>query len=123
MPTLHLFKIGVDAWWLDTTEPETEDRETNILVTNKTYLGSGARYANAFPLMTTGAVYQGQRKESDQKRVFILSRSAFAGSQRNAAAVWSTSNRHSLRPDKCVCTYVQNFTRAVLLVVLRGTTH
>jgi alpha-D-xyloside xylohydrolase len=84
-----LFKIGVDAWWLDTTEPETEDRETNILVTNKTYLGNGARYANAFPLMTTSAVYQGQRQESDQKRVFILSRSAFAGSQRNAAAVWS----------------------------------
>jgi len=84
-----LFKIGVDAWWLDTTEPETEDRETNILVTNKTYLGNGARYANAFPLMTTGAVYDGQRAQSDQKRVFILSRSAFAGEQRNAAAVWS----------------------------------
>jgi len=84
-----LFKIGVDAWWLDTTEPETEDRETNVLVTNKTYLGNGARYANAFPLMTTGAVYQGQRSESDKKRVFILSRSAFAGEQRNAATVWS----------------------------------
>jgi alpha-D-xyloside xylohydrolase len=84
-----LFKIGVDAWWLDTTEPETEDLETNILVTNKTYLGNGARYANAFPLMTTEGVYQGQRSESDKKRVFILSRSAFAGEQRNAAAVWS----------------------------------
>ena len=84
-----LFKIGADAWWLDTTEPETEDRETNILVTNKTYLGNGARYANAFPLMTTQGVYQGQRSESDKKRVFILSRSAFAGAQRNAAAVWS----------------------------------
>jgi alpha-D-xyloside xylohydrolase len=84
-----LFKIGVDAWWLDTTEPETEDRETNILVTNKTYLGNGARYANAFPLATTGTVYQGQRSESDKKRVFILSRSGFAGMQRNAAAVWS----------------------------------
>jgi len=84
-----LFKIGVDAWWLDTTEPETEDRETNVLVTNKTYLGNGARYSNAFPLMTTGAVYQGQRSESDKKRVFILSRSAFAGAQRNGAAVWS----------------------------------
>jgi len=45
-----LFKIGLDAWWLDTTEPETEDRETNILVSNKTYLGNGARYANMFPL-------------------------------------------------------------------------
>jgi alpha-D-xyloside xylohydrolase len=84
-----LFKIGVDAWWLDTTEPETEDRETNILVTDKTYLGNGARYANAFPLMTTEGVYQGQRSESDKKRVFVLSRSAFAGAQRNAAAVWS----------------------------------
>ncbi len=84
-----LFKIGVDAWWLDTTEPETEDRETNILVTNKTQLGSGARYANLFPLMTTGAVYQGQRHETEQKRVFILSRSAFAGAQRNAVTVWS----------------------------------
>ncbi len=84
-----LFKIGVDAWWLDTTEPETEDRETNILITNKTYLGNGARYANAFPLMTTGAVYRGQRQASDRKRVFILSRSAFAGTQRNAVAVWS----------------------------------
>lgn len=39
--------------------------------------------------MTTGAVYDGQRAASDQKRVFILSRSAFAGEQRNAATVWS----------------------------------
>ena len=84
-----LFDIGVDAWWLDTTEPETEGQETNILVNHKTYLGSGARYANMFPLMTTSAVYQGQREASSAKRVFILSRSAFAGSQRNAATVWS----------------------------------
>jgi alpha-D-xyloside xylohydrolase len=84
-----LFKIGADAWWLDTTEPETEDRETNILVTNQTSAGSGARVANAFPLMTATAVYEGQRAESDQKRVFILSRSAFAGAQRNAVTVWS----------------------------------
>ena len=84
-----LFQTGVDAWWLDTTEPETEGRETGILVTNKTAFGSGARYANLFPLMTTEGVYQGQRAASDRKRVFILSRSAFAGSQRNAVAVWS----------------------------------
>ncbi len=79
-----LFKIGADAWWLDTDEPETEGRETNILVTNKVAIGSGARYANLYPLMTTTAVYEGQRAASDQKRVFILSRSAFAGAQRNS---------------------------------------
>jgi len=85
-----LFKIGADAWWLDTTEAETEGRETNILATNKIDHGkNGARFANEFPLMTTTAVYEGQRAASDKKRVFILSRSAYAGSQRNAAAVWS----------------------------------
>jgi alpha-D-xyloside xylohydrolase len=84
-----LFKLGADAWWLDTDEPETEGRETNILVTNKVALGSGARYANLYPLMTTTAVYEGQRRTSDQKRVFILSRSAFAGAQRNSITAWS----------------------------------
>jgi alpha-D-xyloside xylohydrolase len=84
-----LFKIGVDAWWLDTTEPETEGLETNLLVTHKVALGNGARYANEFPLLTTTGVYTGQRAASDQKRVFILSRSGYAGIQRNSAAVWS----------------------------------
>ena len=84
-----LFKIGVDAWWLDTDEPETEGRETNILVTNQVSIGNGARYANEYPLLTTTAVHDGQRAASDQKRVFILSRSAYAGEQRNGAAVWS----------------------------------
>jgi alpha-D-xyloside xylohydrolase len=84
-----LFKIGTDAWWLDTTEPETEGRETNLLVTNRVAIGNGARYANEFPLLTTTAVYEGQREASDKKRVFILSRSAYAGAQRNAVTTWS----------------------------------
>ena len=85
----NLFAMGADAWWLDTDEPETQDRETNILVTNKVSLGSGARYANLFPLMHTMGVYLNQRGASDQKRVFILSRSAFAGIQRNSVTAWS----------------------------------
>ena len=84
-----LFSLGTDAWWLDTTEPETEGRETNVLVTNRVAAGSGARFANMYPLMATTAVYAGQRAVTDRKRVFILSRSAYAGSQRTAAAVWS----------------------------------
>ena len=84
-----LFQIGADAWWLDTTEPETEGREENLMLFNKLAIGSGARYANIYPLMTTGAVYDGQRKAGDSKRVFILSRSAFAGAQRNAVTAWS----------------------------------
>jgi alpha-D-xyloside xylohydrolase len=84
-----LFKLGVDAWWLDTTEPETEGREENIQLNHKLSIGSGNRYVNLFPLMTTTAVYEGQRAASEKKRVFILSRSAFAGSQRNAVTAWS----------------------------------
>ena len=84
-----LFRIGADAWWLDTDEPETEGRETNVLVNNKVAGGSGARYANLFSLMTTESVYQGQRGASSEKRVFILSRSASAGIQRNSVAAWS----------------------------------
>jgi alpha-D-xyloside xylohydrolase len=84
-----LFQIGADAWWLDTNEPETSGREENILLRNQTAIGSGARFANIFPLMTTAGVYQGQRGATDRKRVFILSRSAFAGIQRNSVAAWS----------------------------------
>jgi alpha-D-xyloside xylohydrolase len=90
-----VFAIGADAWWLDTDEPETENREKNILETEKVYLGNGARYANLFPLMHTAGVYEGQRETEshqparDQKRVFILSRSAFAGAQRNSITAWS----------------------------------
>jgi alpha-D-xyloside xylohydrolase len=84
-----LFNIGVDAWWMDTTEPETEGQEENILLGHKLAIGSGDRYVNAYPLLDTTAVYDGQRSASDQKRVYILSRSAFAGSQRNGVTAWS----------------------------------
>jgi alpha-D-xyloside xylohydrolase len=84
-----LFSIGLDAWWMDTTEPETEGQEENILLNHDLAAGSGNRYVNIFPLLDTQAVYQGQRSVSDKKRVFILSRSAFAGSQRNGVTAWS----------------------------------
>jgi alpha-D-xyloside xylohydrolase len=84
-----LFSLGLDAWWMDTTEPETEGQEENILLGHKLAAGSGDRYVNAYPLLDTEGVYQGQRSVTDKKRVFILSRSAFAGSQRNGATAWS----------------------------------
>jgi len=84
-----LFSIGLDAWWMDTTEPETEGQEENIQLGHKLAMGSGDRYVNLYPLLDTGAVHDGQRAASDQKRVFILSRSAFAGAQRNAVTAWS----------------------------------
>jgi alpha-D-xyloside xylohydrolase len=84
-----LFQKGVDAWWLDTDEPETEGREDNLLTVNKLHVGSGARYANVYPVFHAGGVSEGQRAASNQKRVFILSRSAYAGSQRYGVTAWS----------------------------------
>jgi alpha-D-xyloside xylohydrolase len=84
-----LFQKGVDAWWLDTDEPETEGREDNILVDRKLHAGSGVRYANAYSLFHSGGVSEGQQAASDKKRVFILSRSAYAGSQRYGVTAWS----------------------------------
>jgi alpha-D-xyloside xylohydrolase len=84
-----LFSIGIDAWWLDTVEPETEGQEENILLGHKIFAGSGDRYVNTYPLLTEEGVYEGQRSVSDKKRVFILGRSAFAGSQRAAVTAWS----------------------------------
>jgi alpha-D-xyloside xylohydrolase len=86
---MALFQKGVDAWWLDTDEPETEGREDNILVDHKLHVGSGARYANVYPLFHSGGVSEGQQAASDKKRVFILSRSAYAGSQRYGVTAWS----------------------------------
>ena len=87
----QLFSKGVDAWWLDATEPEIGDLKGDAArrVMAETALGPGARQLNAYSLMTTEAVYRGQRQSDPAKRVFILTRSAFTGQQRNAAATWS----------------------------------
>lgn len=92
--TLHdkLFRKGIDAWWLDATEP---DIESNISVEERkrrmhpTATGSGARNFNAFSIANSQSVYEGQRQADPDKRVFILTRSAFAGQQRYATATWS----------------------------------
>ncbi|MGB4415856.1 MAG: TIM-barrel domain-containing protein [Paludibacter sp.] len=84
----NLFSIGMDAWWLDATEPEQGDRQGKIDST-QTALGSFKRFANAFPLETNRGIYENQRKTSSDKRVFILTRSAFTGQQRYGASTWS----------------------------------
>ena len=80
----RLFKDGVDAWWLDASEPEGDP-----LRTSSTYLGPGVFVRNAYPLYETTAVSAGQRSTDPNKRVAILTRSAFAGQQRIGTISWS----------------------------------
>ena len=85
------FDIGFDGWWLDATEPETGKGWASFYTpfhSTKTAMGSGARFLNAYSLMTTKAVYEGQRSTSN-KRVVILTRSSFIGQQRYSAVTWS----------------------------------
>jgi len=84
-----LGKYGWDAIWADNTEPQSYPEGVNVHAAN-TALGKGALVINAYPLQHNKAVYEGWRKVGpNNKRVYILTRSAFAGLQRYAAACWS----------------------------------
>jgi alpha-D-xyloside xylohydrolase len=88
----NLFSKNVDAWWMDASEPDMlptptlEGQRTHL---HPTAMGTGARMLNAYPLVNSEAIYEGQRRVKPDQRVFILTRSGFAGQQRYAAAVWS----------------------------------
>ncbi|MEA1887432.1 MAG: glycoside hydrolase family 31 protein [Bacteroidota bacterium] len=87
-----LFSKGIDAWWLDATEPDISSNlpmhERKALM-NPTALGPATKYFNAYALVNAKSVYEGQRETEPNQRVFILTRSAYAGLQRYSAANWS----------------------------------
>jgi len=82
----QLFAKGVDGWWLDAPEPEINNMAFRGYTTP---LGPGYEVYNAYPLMHSTGIYQGQRATTNDKRVVILTRSAYAGQQRNSAITWS----------------------------------
>ena len=94
-----LFSLGIDGWWMDSTEPDHLDITPEDF-DEKTYLGSFRKVRNAFPLMTVGGVYKHMREATSDKRVFILTRSAFAGQQRYAANTWSGDTEASWKTLK-----------------------
>lgn len=87
-----LYSKGVDAWWLDAVEP---DIHSNVTLAEKkstitpNYMGSGEQFFNSYSLVQAKGVYEGQRKSDPDSRVFILTRSCFAGQQRYGAVTWS----------------------------------
>jgi alpha-D-xyloside xylohydrolase len=87
-----IYNKGIDAWWMDASEPDilsNVDPEKRKLQMTPTALGSAAEYLNAYPLQNAKGIYEGQRSTDPNKRVFLLTRSGYAGSQRYAAAIWS----------------------------------
>lgn len=88
----NLFSKGVDAWWLDATEPDILSNasiEKRKALMDPTALGPSTQYFNGYALQHAKGIYEGQRETKPGQRVFILTRSAYAGMQRYAAATWS----------------------------------
>jgi alpha-D-xyloside xylohydrolase len=93
-----LFVHGTDAWWCDCTEPfqadwkgafkpEPEERLRINTEEAKRYLDP--EYINAFSLLHSQGIYEGQRRVRTDKRVVNLTRSAYTGQQRYASITWS----------------------------------
>jgi alpha-D-xyloside xylohydrolase len=84
-----LGKYGWDAIWADNTEPQAYPDPVNVRAAN-TALGKGALYINAYPLQHSKGIYERWRAVGPNgKRVYNLTRSAFAGQQRYSGTCWS----------------------------------
>ena len=88
----HYYPLGFDAWWMDASEPNVRDCtdvEYRKALSGPTALGPAAKYFNTYALMNAEAIYDGQRGIEPDRRVFLLTRSGFAGLQRYSTATWS----------------------------------
>ena len=74
---------GYTSWWQDENEPDICPH------THYLHAGTGARIHNIYPLTHTKAVYEGHRRDRDD-RCLILSRSAYFGAQKNGTTFWSS---------------------------------
>jgi alpha-D-xyloside xylohydrolase len=86
------YKFGIDAWWMDASEPNVRDCTPmwyRKALTGPTALGSSTEYFNAYSIENADAIYNGQRQSNPNQRVFLLTRSGFAGEQRYSTASWS----------------------------------
>ena len=93
----RLYDYGTDAWWMDSTDPDFfNPRESDY--EHKVYGGTWRSQRNAFPLETVRGIYQAQRRDYSltshsspltSKRVFIMTRSSFAGQQHYGSNMWS----------------------------------
>ena len=83
-----LYDYGCDAWWMDSTDPDFfNPRESDYA--HKVYGGTWRSQRNVFPLETVRGIYQAQRKDDRGKRIFIMTRSSFAGQQHYGSNMWS----------------------------------
>ncbi len=79
----NILSKGFDSIWADETEPDLPPNGSYFSV------GPGTRYFNIYPLFHTAAIYDGFRRDTNN-RALILSRDAYLGAQRNGSMFWSS---------------------------------
>ncbi|QZH75707.1 MAG: DUF5110 domain-containing protein [Erythrobacter sp.] len=88
-----LLPLGVDAWWMDATEPDWHSNlsveERQFQMTSPATGVPGVAIFNSYPLPHAEGVAEGLRAAQPDTRPFILTRSGFGGVQRASAALWS----------------------------------
>lgn len=93
-----LFKHGVDAWWCDNSEPYTPEwnrivRACEGRAYEEFVSAASDRFEPdklcEFPFRHAQSLYEGQRSETNIKRVVNLTRCAYTGSQRFGTILWS----------------------------------
>lgn len=93
-----LFAHGIDAWWSDCTEPfqadwngafKPEPEERLRINTEEARRYLDPEYINAYSLLHSQGMYEGQRKTTAAKRVVNLTRSGYVGQQRYSTITWS----------------------------------
>lgn len=90
-----LYSKGLDGWWIDSTEPDVvnaltkESTAYEMKRVGRNHRASWARTLNAFSLVMTDDIHRFWREETSDRRAYILTRSTYAGQQRNAATTWS----------------------------------
>ena len=93
-----LFCHGIDAWWCDSCEPFTPEWNHNekpepstmyqeFFDTSSKYIP--AQLTNAYGLYHAQTIYEGQRSETEKKRVVNLTRNGYTGAQRYGVILWS----------------------------------
>ena len=85
---MTLYDYGCDAWWMDSTDPDFFNPKESDYA-HPVYGGTWRSQRNAFPLETVRGIYQSQRKDDRGKRIFIMTRSSFAGQQHYGSNMWS----------------------------------
>lgn len=79
------FQQGIKVFWLDACEPEMNPMTPENL---HFYAGDGKAVANIYPRDHVQGFYEGMKAQGEEEILFLC-RSAWAGSQRYGAAVWS----------------------------------